>query len=148
MVADKEAHVSSPLVQHQQQVAGLLRDPAAVGVGGHPGEMDPAGVEFHEAQHLQPWQPHRLHDEEVARDHPGGLLAEERLPAAARTPRCRVESVTAKRCADRGCRHAHTKAEQLALDALVAPARVLASEADDQVVDVAVQLRPAGLAVG
>ena len=46
MVAEQEADLPSSLVQHQQQVAGLLGDPAAVGVGSHPAEMDPSAVEL------------------------------------------------------------------------------------------------------
>ena len=36
VVAEQEADLSSSLPHRQQQVAGLLGDPAAVGVGGHP----------------------------------------------------------------------------------------------------------------
>ena len=42
-VAEQEAHLSSPLAQHQQQVAGLLGDPGAAGVGGHSSEVDTGG---------------------------------------------------------------------------------------------------------
>jgi hypothetical protein len=38
-VVDKEAHLPAPLAQHQQEVAGLLGDPAAVRVGRHPGQV-------------------------------------------------------------------------------------------------------------
>jgi AcrR family transcriptional regulator len=41
MVAEQQADLPSSLVQHQRQVAGLLGDPAAVGVGSHPGETSP-----------------------------------------------------------------------------------------------------------
>ena len=40
-VTEHEAHSSPSLLQHQQQVAGLLGNPAAVGVGGHPGQVHP-----------------------------------------------------------------------------------------------------------
>ena len=40
-VAEYEAYPSPSLFQHQQQVAGLLGNPAAVGVGGHPGQVHP-----------------------------------------------------------------------------------------------------------
>jgi hypothetical protein len=49
--------------QHPQQVPGRLGDPATVGIGGHAGEVDPATVQFDEAPHLQPPQPHRIHGE-------------------------------------------------------------------------------------
>jgi hypothetical protein len=52
-IADEEAHPASSFPEHQWQVAGLLGDPGGVGVGGHPGQVDPAGVQFDEEQHLQ-----------------------------------------------------------------------------------------------
>jgi hypothetical protein len=58
-----------------EQVAGLLGDPCAIGIRGHPGQMDSAGVQFDEEQHVQPPQPDRVDGEEVAGDDPGGLLA-------------------------------------------------------------------------
>src|SRR4029450_4878426 len=38
-VPEQEAQPSSPLLQCQQQVAGLLGDPGAVGVGGRPSQV-------------------------------------------------------------------------------------------------------------
>jgi len=109
--------------------------------------MNPAGVQFDEEQHVEPPQPHRFHGEEVARDDPGSLLAQERPPGAVGSPWCRVEPVAAKRRTDRGGRDPHAEAEELAVDALVAPPGILVGEADDQLLDVAVQEWPAGLAV-
>jgi len=74
-VAQHKAYLPAPLAKHQQQVAGLLGDPAAGGVGGHPGQVDPAGVELDQEQHVQPTQPHGLDGEEVAGHDPRGLLA-------------------------------------------------------------------------
>ncbi len=91
MVADKEAHLSASLPQHQQQVTGLLGDPAPIGVGGDPGEMNPPGVEFDEEQHVQPLEPDGIDGEEVAREDPGGLLTQERPPGAVGSPWGRVE---------------------------------------------------------
>jgi len=101
-VAQHEAYLPAPFAKHQQQVPCLLGDPGAVGVGGHPGQVDPAGVEFYEEQYVQPAQPHRIDGEEVAGDDPGGLLAQERPPRRGRWPRCRVQPVTLQRRADRG----------------------------------------------
>jgi hypothetical protein len=83
----------------------------------------------------------------VARHDPGGLLAQEHLPAAGRPPWRRVQPVTAKRRSDRGCRDLHTQPLQLALDPLIAPGRVLCGQADDQLLYSWVQRRPSGLAV-
>jgi hypothetical protein len=52
-----------------------------------------------------------------------------------------------QRRANRGRRDAYAKPLEFASDALVAPPRVLPGQADDQVLDLLVQRRPAGLAV-
>ena len=55
----------------------------AVRVGGHAGQMHPAGVQFDEEQHVQPPQPHRVDGEEVAGNDPGGLPPQKHLPVVA-----------------------------------------------------------------
>jgi hypothetical protein len=53
-----------------------------------------------------------------------------------------VQAVAVQRGADRGCRDPHAQVHQFALDALVAPARVLCGQADDQLLDGLVELWP------
>jgi hypothetical protein len=84
---------------------------------------------------------------QVARHDPGGLLAQQRLPGGGHPPWRGIQSVAAQRRADRGRRDAHAEPLQLALDPLVAPAGVLFGQADDQLLHLLVQRRPAGLAV-
>jgi hypothetical protein len=50
--------------------------------------------------------------------------------------------VTTHDCADRGGRHLDAEALGFALDALIAPARVLPRQADDQLLDLPVERRP------
>ena len=144
-VVDKEAHLPAPLAQHQQEVAGLLGDPPAVRVSRNPGQVHSPTVQFDEEQHVQPPQPHRLHGEEVTGHDPGGLLAQERRPGGGHPPWRRVEPVAAQRHADRGGRDPNAEVQQLALDALVAPAGILRGESDDQPLHVIVDSRPAGV---
>jgi hypothetical protein len=61
---------------------------------------------------------------QVAGDDLGGLLAQERPPSGGRASRCRAKPVTAQRGPDRGGRGAHAKPQELALEAVVAAARV------------------------
>jgi hypothetical protein len=86
-IAQQEPDSSSLLAEFQQQVPGLLGDPGAVGIGGHAGQVDAAGVQFDEEQHVQPFEPHGVDGEEVAGDDPGGLLTQKRPPRRARAPR-------------------------------------------------------------
>ena len=113
-IVQHEASPSALFAQHQQQVAGLLGDPLAVGVGGDAGQVNPAGVQFDEEQHVQPLESDGVDGEEVARDDSGGLLAQECPPGGGRPPWRGVQPVAAQRGADHRRREAHAKAEQLA----------------------------------
>jgi hypothetical protein len=66
-VTNKKAHAASLLLQCEQLVAGLLGDPGGLGIGSHPGQMDPAAVQLDEEQHVQPAQPDGVDGEEVKR---------------------------------------------------------------------------------
>jgi hypothetical protein len=118
-----------------------------LGVGSHAAEVNPSGAQFDEEQHIQPLEPDRVDGEEVTGHDPGGLRAQESLPGHGSPSRCRIEPVTLQCRADRGGRDANTKAQQLALDALVAPVGVLPGQPDDELLDVLVKRWPAGLAV-
>jgi hypothetical protein len=96
-VADEEPRPVSLLLQVLHEVAGLLSDPGGVGVGGHAGQMDAAGVQFDEEQHVQPSQPDGIDGEEVAGQDSGGLLAKKRPPAGVCPPWRGVEAVAAER---------------------------------------------------
>jgi hypothetical protein len=92
-MANKETHPASSFLEDKQQVAGLLGDPGAVGVGGHAGQVDSAGVQLDEEQHVQPPYPDGVDGEEVAGDDPGGLLAQDHPPGRGGPPRRRVQAV-------------------------------------------------------
>jgi hypothetical protein len=94
--------------------------------------MDTAGVQLDEEQHVQSPQPDGVDGEEVAGQDPRGLLTQERLPRRAHPSRRGIKPVAAQGGADGGSRDLDTQPEQLALDTLVTPARILLSEADDQ----------------
>jgi len=72
---------------------------------------------------------------QVARDDPGGLLAEEHPPRRGRSARGWLEPVTAEQPADRAGRDADAKPQQLAVDALIAPAGILPGQPEDQLLN-------------
>jgi hypothetical protein len=146
-IAQQELDAAPLLAEHQQQVPCLLGDPGAVGVGSHAGEMDPAGVQLDEEQHVQPPKPDDVDGEEVTGEDPGGLLAQKRPPRHGRSPWRGVQAMAAERFADHGRRDAHVEAEQFALDPLVAPAWAFAGQADDQLLQFLVEWRSPGSAV-
>jgi hypothetical protein len=55
---------------------GRLRHPLTSRVRGDPGQVHSTPIELDDEQHIQPGQPDRLHGEEVARQHAGGLRAQ------------------------------------------------------------------------
>jgi hypothetical protein len=79
---------------------------------------------------------------QVARHDPRGLLAQEHPPRRARPSRRGIKPVAAQRHADGGGRDLHAQRQQLTLDPLVAPARILLREADDQRLQLLIELRP------
>jgi hypothetical protein len=140
-VAEHKAQSLSSHCCGQEQVAGLLGDPGTIGVGRHTGQVDPASGQFDEEQHLQPPQPDGVDREEVAGED-AGRLAGAGTPARSWSSAAGgIEPMATQRGADRGCRDRYAEPEQLALDALVAPARVLPGQADDQLLQLLVQWR-------
>jgi hypothetical protein len=114
-VADQEPHPGALFAEHHQQVAGLLGDPGAVGVGGHPGQVDPSRLVVDEAPHLRAaaarsWP--RWAGRTPGSRPPAGAG---RLPGGGCSPWCRVEPLAAQRRRDRGRRHRHAKPPRLAL---------------------------------
>src|SRR5207302_904226 len=85
----------------------------------------------------------RLDGEEVAGEHAGGLLAEEFAPAWARAPRRGPKAVGEQDPPDRARRDAQAELAQLAGDPRVAPAWVLAGEAQHEFLYPAIDWRTA-----
>ncbi len=130
-VPDQEPHGGLLVIERRGDVAGLLGDPGRIGVPSHWGYVHPPGAELEEDERVQRLQPDRLHSEEVNRDDSPRLLAEElppRRPSSGSGP----EAVRPEDRGD-GCRRdPDPQAEELSLDPLVPPPRVLSGEAKDQ----------------
>src|SRR6266540_520522 len=65
-ITDQKPRPDVRVVELHQQVARLLSNPAAVGVGRDPGEVDAAGPELDEEQNVEALQEERVDREEVA----------------------------------------------------------------------------------
>src|SRR4029453_11977248 len=97
-VADQDP-MPMPLVllgEGHRQVARLLLDPGAVGIGGDAGEIDAGPRQLHEEEHVEPAQPERLDRKEVTLEDYGRLLAQKLPPADARAPPCGDDAVAGK----------------------------------------------------
>src|SRR6266545_2265068 len=142
-VADQEPMPLLLVGQGHRQVARLLHDPGAVGIGGDAGEIHATPRQLDEEEHVEPAQPERLDREEVTLDHRGRLLAQELSPADARSPRRGFDPVAVENVPNAACRQGHPERDQLALDALVPPARVLRRQTQNQLPHLRGNWRPA-----
>jgi hypothetical protein len=104
-VADQEPERSSLIAKDGDEVAGLLGNPEAGGMVSDAGKMDPPAAKLDEEQHLHPPQEDRVDGEKVARDDPGGLVAQERPPVRCTASGRRVKAVGAQNPPDRAGRH-------------------------------------------
>jgi hypothetical protein len=109
---------------------------------GDAGKVHSPACKLDEEQRIHALQEDRVDGEAVAGDDPSSLLAQERPPARRGASRRRVKAVGAQHPPDRAGRHPNAKPQQLAVDALVAPPRVLAGKPHDQPLHLVSDRRP------
>jgi hypothetical protein len=134
-VAEQEPGARLAVLQLPGQVASLLGHPLAGRVEGAAGEVDAAAGELDEEEDVEPGQPDGVDGEEVGGQDLVGMLADELVPGALAAAWSREQAVAAEDLADGEVRAAMAEAEEFALDAAVAPARVFAGEAEDELVE-------------
>jgi len=119
-------------IESDEEVAGLLGDPGAVGFAGDTETQDASRLQVQEEQHVDRLEPHGLNGEEVAGDDTSCLRTHELPPRRTVSPRGRPEPRTTKERADRGGGDSDAEFAQLALDAHASPMWVLARQPKDQ----------------
>jgi hypothetical protein len=92
--------------------------------------VHPAGAVLDEHQHVQPYQPHRIHVQEVNGQDPGGLGAQELAPRRARAARRRIDARSPQDLIDGRRGDGRAELGQLAVDPAVTPQWVLPRQAD------------------
>jgi hypothetical protein len=107
--------------------------------------VDPPGLKLDEEQDVERLEPDRLDREEVGREDPRRLRPEELGPRWAGPARSRVKAVAEQGRPNRRRGDPDPELHQLPADPLVAPPRVLPAEADDEVADLGLDRRPAGM---
>ena len=129
-VADEEPEVGAPVFEVGDEVAGLLTGPGAGGVGGGGLDVYVSGMDLNHEEHVDPLQRDRAVDvEEIAGQRRRGLGAEKLSPGrAVCSDGGRRYSERLEDPADRGGADPAADLQQFALDALIAPGRVLSSE--------------------
>ena len=116
----------SATLEVHQQVAGLLGYPCAGRVGSDLGQVHPACTVPGEEQHVQAAQEHDAGVEEVRGEDRRSLPGQERLPGLAMPPGCRINARMVEDLPHRRRRELVPQAGQFAMDAPVAPGRIIA----------------------
>jgi hypothetical protein len=124
----------------------VLYGPLACGVRGDAAQVHPAGAVLDEHQDIQSLQQHGIHVEEVDGEDPGGLGAQELAPGRARAARRRADTRSSQDFVDGGRRDCEAELGQLAVDAALAPQRILFRHSDGEVGDAPNRRRAARLA--
>jgi hypothetical protein len=125
-VADQEPEPVRAIAEVHQQVAGLLRDPGAGGVGGDPGDVHAATVVLDYDEDVEAAQEHGIDVGEVDREDRVGLRGEELSPGRTGPSGRGIETCVLQDRPDGRSGHGMAESDQLTLNPSVAPAGILA----------------------
>ena len=134
-VADQEQELVGAFAEVHQEVAGLLGHPGPGGMGGDPGEVYAATAVLDHQQDVQAAEEDGVDVGEVDGKDRVGLRAEELRPGGTGPTRRRIESRVLQNLPDSRRGHGIAEADQLALDAPVPPAGILAGHPQHQCPD-------------
>jgi hypothetical protein len=124
-VADQKSELLGVLAEFHEQSAGLLVDPRSGGVGGDPGNVYAAASVLDHHQYVEAAQEDSVDVGEVDGEDRLGLRAEELAPGRSGPLRSGVNARGLEDLPHRRGGHPVAEADQLALDASIAPTRVL-----------------------
>jgi hypothetical protein len=82
-IANEKTHGRAVIIEIEAEVARLLSHPCGIRVAGRAGDVNSAGSELDEEQHLESLQEGRLDGEEIAGEDAFGLSPQELRPARA-----------------------------------------------------------------
>jgi hypothetical protein len=128
-VAQQEPQASHALVEVHQQVPRLLGHPGTGRMCGHPDQMDLAGGELQEEQHVDPLEKYGFDSEEVAGQDRVRSGGQKLLPRRSRSAWRRVHAGPLQDLPHRAGRNPVAQAHQFPLNAPVARGRVLRGQA-------------------
>jgi len=118
--------------QGPRYLAGLLGHPGLRRVGRAADEVHVSAAQFNEEDDVQSLEPDGLHAEEVNGQHRAAVRAQELAPTHAAPRANGSEAGVPEPGPHGGCRHGEPKPLQLANDSLIAPARILPGQPQDQ----------------
>jgi hypothetical protein len=134
-VADQEAKGSDPLTEVHQEVASGLGGPGCGRMSSHAQDVNPAGAYFHDEQDIESAQRDGVEGEEVCGQQPGGLCMQKGPPPGVCSAWGGAEAGGGENPADRTRAQVVSEPDEFALDAAVAPGRILLCQAQHHVPD-------------
>lgn len=134
-VPDQVPHRGASVLEVHDQVAGQLRGPGCGGVGGGTENTDAAGGVLDDSEDVQPCAGQGPGFEEVGGDDRVCLAAQEGGPGLVVALGCGLDPVALEDFPNRGGGDLDAEGGQFAVDASVAPARVLAGQAEGEGLD-------------
>ena len=133
-------------------ISGDLLHPRLIGMNGEPGDIHPAALEMDEEQHVvghQSAQRQHLCGEEVGPCQQRQMGPNERCPCAgALSLRRRRQTVASQDIADRLIGNVVAQIGQRPRNPIITPVSVLAGHANDQLLDLSLDARPARASTG
>ena len=128
-IVDQKAERPQPLFGRPGELPGLLSYPGAARVGGAASQMYPPAAQLDKEEHVEASEPERVDGEEIAGDH-GLCVRTKELTPAQPSPRLgRRDTGLAQDGANRRRGHVGAHTGELADDPLIAPTRILTSDA-------------------
>ena len=129
---DEEPEALTGIVEIDEQVAGLLGQPGSGRVGGDAEDVYAAGGVLDDEERVEPVQGDRVRVEQVAGQDALGLRLQELRPGRSGPAWCGVDPGAMEDLPDGGGTDPVTESGEFAMDASIAPGRVLGSQAYDQ----------------
>ena len=142
-IVEEEAEVDVGVPELPDQVSKLLRRPVCRRVVGGSPPQSPSRTQLQEHDHVKRAQEDGINGHKIAGDHAGGVRAQEVSPGRTATPSSRTEPIPFEDPPNRACADPVAELTKLARDAQIPPSPVLACQPQDQILDLAAQLRPA-----
>ena len=118
-ITDQEPETVSPLPHRVHEVASLLGDPLAGRMPRHPENVDSAGTDLDDEEHVDATQQHRVDGEEITRQHCRRLGSTEVPPRQTSTAWRRIQSRVVKDVPDGRWSDPVTQSDQFAVDSSV-----------------------------
>ena len=143
-ITDEKTHWEVTVLDRPTHLAGLLDHPGGGRMGGTAGQMDASCAQFDEEEHVERLEEGCLHREEVTGQDLLAVMGEKAAPRASFLPalRCRRHLLALEHIPHGGPADALAQLDEFAMNAAVAPGRVLPRQTQDQLLTRSVDARP------